>query len=338
MPVKAGKHFTIPIFIPGLACPFQCVFCNQKEISGHLKIPEPDEITGLIERYLHTIDNKKSAVEIGFFGGNFTGVSVSEQEKLLKIANVYIDKGLVSSIRISTRPDYISPEILRFLKSYNVGTIELGAQSLDDDVLRLSGRGHKALDVVKASEMITSPGFSLGLQMMTGLPGDTLEKSIYTARKIISLGADNTRIYPALVIKNTKLEEMYLSGKYKPLNLDEAVLWSKELFKIFEEGRVNIIRAGLHPSEGLLSGESLVAGPFHVSFRELVLSELWKETFAQLGEASEGSITIHVPEKEYNYAVGYNGENKKLLRKNYRDVRFIKDSSLTGRQFRAYFN
>ena len=272
-----NKHFNIPLFIPELACPFQCIYCNQRKISGELSIPTPREISLKINNYLKTIPKENSDIEVAFFGGNFTGLRVEEQIEFLEVVQPYIKHGKISGIRISTRPDYINEEILNILKNYNVKTIELGAQSMDEEVLKQSKRGHTATDTKNASRLILEKGFTLGLQMMIGLPGDTLEKAIYTAKKIIELGASNTRIYPCLVIKGTQLEGQYNKGNYKPLSLEDAVLWSKELLKIFEEGGVDVIKLGLHPSEGLLSGEELVAGPFHPSFRELVLTEIWGE-------------------------------------------------------------
>lgn len=329
------KHYTIPVFIPELACPFQCVFCDQKKISGRLESPLPGEIKQTIDRHISTFPPAGRVIEIGFFGGNFTGIPVELQELYLKTAEPYINSGIISGIRLSTRPDYISSEKLSLLKRYGVKVIELGAQSLNADVLRLSGRGHSLSHIEQASGMIIREGFSLGLQMMIGLPGDTLERSISTALRIAELGADNTRIYPTLVIKGTKLEEMYLRGKYTPLSLREAVEWSKEVLKIFEARNVSVIRMGLHPSEGLLSGECLAAGPYHISFRELVLTSIWGELLKPLcGNAGE-SITVSVPPAEYNYAIGYGAVNKKELNRCFRRVKFTRDASLTGREFNA---
>jgi len=327
------KHFNIPVFIPELACPFQCIYCNQKKISGCLTIPSAEEINKIIMDHLATIPEENSETELAFFGGNFTGLKKVEQETYLKLVQPYIDQGRISGIRISTRPDYINRDVLELLKKYRVKTIELGAQSMDNDVLRLVGRGHTAEDTIAAAKMIRDKGFSLGLQMMIGLPGDTLEKAVYTASKIIELKADNTRIYPALVIKRTRLEELYKTGKYQPLSLDEAVNWSKELLKIFEEANVGVIRIGLHPSEGLLSGEELAAGPFNPSFRELVLTAIWKDLLAPLLEEKGQKIEIVVASDQLNYAIGHNGVNKKMLLLHFKYVQFIADSLMKGRTF-----
>ena len=229
------RHYNIPIFIPELACPFQCIYCNQQKISGRLSIPTEEEILKIIEDHLSTIPTENSEVELAFFGGNFTGIDKSEQIRLLQLVNPYLKSGRIKGIRLSTRPDYIDEEILKMLKDFGVRTIEIGAQSLDDKVLHLSKRGHTAKDTEQAAKMILEAGFSLGLQMMIGLPGDTLESAIYTANRIVELGADSTRIYPTLVIRDTVMEKMYHEERFKPLSLEEAVSWSKDLLLVFEK-------------------------------------------------------------------------------------------------------
>jgi histone acetyltransferase (RNA polymerase elongator complex component) len=331
------RYYTIPVFIPGLACPFRCIFCNQHKISGYDHIPATEEVRQTVEKYLSTIPGRKRHVEIGFFGGTFTGLPLEEQERYLEVAQPYFENGDVHGLRLSTRPDYINAAVLKMLKRYHVGTIELGAQSMDDEVLKLSGRGHTAKDTADSSAMIKKSNFSLGLQMMIGLPGDTIEKSLDTARQIVELGADNTRIYPTVVIKDTPLEDLYRKGKYLPLSLEEAVRWTAGIMKIFEAANVAVIRVGLHPSEGLLKGTDLVAGPFHESFRELVMTELWWENLEYLighGQAGD-KITVTVAPAQLNFAVGYEARNKKKLLKHYRIVSFQTDDSLEGRNYEA---
>jgi histone acetyltransferase (RNA polymerase elongator complex component) len=336
--INSPRHFNIPVFIPELACPFQCVFCNQQKISGTEKAPAPEEARSIIEARLATIP-PDSETEIAFFGGNFTGIPQDEQERYLSIANEYVKDGRVKSIRLSTRPDYITRESVEFLKSMNVGAIELGAQSLHNEVLRRTGRGHTAEDVEAASKIILSYGLSLGLQMMIGLPLDTRERSIYTARKIIEYGADNTRVYPALVIAGTALERLYHKGTYKPITLEEAVGTAKEVLKIFEAAGVKVLRTGLHPSEELLSGSSLVAGPFHQSFKELALSEIWSDIlFDAIQDRAGEAVYIRAPKREINYAVGYGSSNKKKLLERFKKVVFTADEALTGRQVVIDYN
>lgn len=332
------KHYTIPVFIPELACPFQCVFCDQKKISGYSSIPSENEVRDIIESYLQSFKQKNAEINIGFFGGNFTGIPMREQEKYLSIAADYLKNGQIQGIRLSTRPDYIDEERLELLTKYSVSTIELGAQSLDETVLRKSGRGHKAEDVVSASELIKASGILLGLQMMIGLPGDTTEKSLFTAQKIIELGADNTRIYPTLVIKGTRLEEIFNKGKYTPLSITEAVELTKQLLLLFEKHDVDVIRTGLHPSEGLLSGHELAAGPFHLSFKELVLTSIWKDLLNGHVKGNSKSITIKTSPDQINYAIGYEAVNRKMLQKNFSKVVFAADPVLCNRDFNVMYN
>jgi len=329
------KHFNIPIFIPEAACPFQCLYCNQSKISGQLQIPDQNEIVKTIEDYLSTMPSEDADIQLAYFGGNFTGLDIEEQEDYLSIVQPYIDKGKISGIRLSTRPDYIDNEILDLLKKYNVKSIELGAQSMDEKVLKLSKRGHTAFETKKASRMIKDYEFELGLQMMIGLPGDTQEKSLYTAKRIVELGASNTRIYPTLVIKDTQLHKMYTEEEFKPLELTEAINWSKELVKVFEHGNLRILKLGLHPSENLITGNDLVAGPFHRSFRELVLTQIWSDILNPIMINNGEQIFIHVAPDQLNFAVGYQGRNRKMLEEKFKMVKFRVDKSLLDRDFRV---
>lgn len=330
------KHFTIPVFVPELACPFQCVFCDQRKISGTLKAPSLTEVNDLITKYLETLPEENAQIEIGFFGGNFTGIPPTEQRLFLSVAQKYVDSGQVSSIRLSTRPDYISDEVLKLLKEFSVKTIELGAQSMDDGVLIKSGRGHTVQDIVDASTLIHKYGFNLGLQMMIGLPGDSLEKSLYSAKQIVELNPIDVRIYPTLVIKGTELASLFREKKYEPLSLNEAVLWTKEIYRIFETANINIIRVGLHPSEELTNSKSLIDGPYHPSFRELVLSSLWKDRFEERFEFKRNkSIIIYVAPTELNYAIGYNSSNKTFLEQKFEAVKIKIDQKLFNYSFYA---
>ncbi|MDK2919301.1 MAG: hypothetical protein PWQ37_2034 [Candidatus Petromonas sp.] len=279
--ILTKKHYIIPIFVPHEGCPFDCVFCNQRKITGVETGLTGREVDEQIANYLKTIQyTKNNKVEIAFFGGSFTGISVEKQNEFLSIANKWYKKGIIDGIRLSTRPDYINKEILLNLKKYNVSIIELGVQSLDDEVLKKSCRGHLSIDVHRASSLIKDMGFKLGLQMMVGLPGDDLEKTINTARKIISFNPSFVRIYPTLVIKGTKLEELYLNGDYDPLSLSDAVEICKDLYKLFYQNDIDIIRIGLQPTDNIMEGRSVVAGPFHPAFRQLVESAIYKDSIS----------------------------------------------------------
>ncbi|OFY86827.1 MAG: hypothetical protein A3F72_21310 [Bacteroidetes bacterium RIFCSPLOWO2_12_FULL_35_15] len=332
------KHSNIPIFLPELACPHQCVFCNQVKISGTLSVPKPKDVHAIVETHLSSMKEKR-IVDIAFFGGSFTGINSDLQEQYLKEAFKFIQNGLVSGIRVSTRPDYITPEKLDLLKKYGVTTIELGAQSTNNEVLNKSGRGHNFEAIKSASALIQENGFLLGLQMMIGLPQDTFERTLQTANDIVALGADCTRIYPTVIIKETALEQLYMKGNYKPLSLEEAVLWTKELVKVFEKNNIGILRIGLHPSEELVDGKSLIAGPFHPSFREMVMSKIWNELILkELENKVTEKITLRINDKQLNFAVGFNGINKQELQKRGISTKFIADSSLSKYQFDVSYN
>jgi histone acetyltransferase (RNA polymerase elongator complex component) len=330
------RHYTIPVFIPGLACPFQCIYCDQKKITGRPAYMEEEEIRQIIEDRLATIPNENTEKEIGYFGGTFTGLPLEKQRHFLEIASRYVYDGAITGIRISTRPDCIDPEILDLLSQYPVRTIELGVQSMDDEVLRLSNRGHTSLDSRRAARMIRDAGFSLGLQMMIGLPGDTLEKSLYTARKIVEMEAETTRIYPVLVIRGTPLEKLYRSGEYHAMEIPEAVTWTKQVMNIFENSSIRVIRIGIHPSDGLESRADLVAGPYHASFRELVMTEIWKDRFHALLHNQHGKqLVISINPADLNNAIGYFGNNKKLLLERFREVKFRPSASIPEKTFHA---
>jgi len=327
------KHYTIPIFIPELACPFRCVFCNQRKISGHITIPNHEEVIKIVKDHLASFKRTNRKVDVAFFGGNFTGIPMAEQEAYLKLVQPFLDSGAIQGIRLSTRPDYITDEILDLLVKYRVSTIELGAQSFDDQVLKASFRGHTAQQTTDAARAILQRDFQLGLQMMIGLPDDTEESALHTARRIVALGATSTRIYPTLVIKDTALHQWYSEGKYSPLTLKEAIRITALLLPIFEEGNVRVIRTGLHPSEGLVPDKELVAGPFHPQFKELVLSTMWLEVLLEAtSEIVSAHVTLEIPKGQLNYAIGHKAHNRKQLLKKFNTVRFVEKDNLKGRE------
>ena len=326
------KHSNIPVFLPELACPHRCVFCNQSRISGQQSIPSFTNVVDTVEQHLRTLASD-TVVQVAFFGGSFTGLPLQVQEGYLSLVKPYLASGAVSGIRVSTRPDYITDEILDLLVSYGVVDVELGAQSFDDGVLKASGRGHKRGDITNASQLILSRGLGLGLQMMIGLPADSLDKSLHTARSIIDAGAHSTRIYPTLVIRDTPLAQMYARGEYTPLTLDEAVGWTAELYRLFEQGGVTVLRTGLHPNEDFKSGKSLVDGPYHPLFKELVMSRIWFRLLEEALPLHRGRLTIHVPENQVNYAIGYNSENRQRLKERTGWIRILSDKSLHGYEF-----
>ena len=268
-------HCNVPVFIPHLGCPNQCVFCNQHSISGCNEF-RLSEVREQIDRTLATIPLEND-VEIAFFGGSFTGIDRALMIDLLNLAQEYVVKGRVGSIRLSTRPDYINDEILEILSRYAVKTIELGLQSMDDGVLLATERGHTSEQARRACRAVTRAGFSLVGQMMIGLPESDLQKELATAREIASLGASAARIYPTVVFRDTPLGQMTEQGVYRALSVEEAVRRSAEVLRIFVQRQIPCIRIGLCAGESLTSPRDVVAGPNHPALGELVWSAFYYE-------------------------------------------------------------
>ncbi len=269
------KNKIIPIFVPHQGCPNDCVFCDQVKITGVSTDVTGEDVDRIIKEYLETMDDDSNK-EVAFFGGSFTAIDLDKQIELLSVAKKYKDMGKIQDIRLSTRPDCISDEILTIHKKYSTSIIELGVQSMDSEVLKLSNRGHDSECVYKSSKLIRDYGFKLGLQLMTGLPGDDESKSINTAREFIKIHPDIVRIYPTLTIRDSELERMYNDGRYKPQTLDEAIDIVKKLIVMFESNEIQVIRVGLQATDEL-SGGSIVDGPFHPAFGEMVESRMIRD-------------------------------------------------------------
>ncbi|ADL13180.1 elongator complex protein 3 [Acetohalobium arabaticum] len=312
------RHYIIPIFVPHQGCPHDCVFCNQREITGFQEDMTPKKAARIIEEYLSTMNKENSKIEIAFYGGSFTGLEIKEQTQLLEVAYKYCQEGIVDNLRLSTRPDYIDREILNNLAKYNVQIIELGVQSLADKVLQASCRGHTPEDVFKASRLIKKFGFELGIQLMPGLPKSTQESMFYSVQQAIGLTPDLVRIYPTLVIGGTKLAESYSEGEFTPLTLQEAVEICKEELKLFRSRGIPVVRIGLQPSSGV-NKEAVIAGPFHPAFRQLVESNLVLDRIkAYLGaKVDEPQLTFRVNSRFNSVLRGQKNNNLKALQEEY---------------------
>ena len=324
-------HANISVFIPHMGCPHACSFCNQRTISDTAHAPTPDEAEEIIKgAYEHITDpQKRSQTEIAFFGGSFTAIDRDYMTGLLAAAKKYTGEKGFCGIRISTRPDCIDEEILMLLKSYNVTAIELGAQSMNDEVLRLNDRGHTASDVENASRLIKAHGFELGLQMMVGLYGSTQADELYTMRKIIALHPDTVRIYPVAVLAGTRLAELYKSGEYKLYPFEEAVRICGILYCAFTSCDIRVIRMGLHAEEGV--GENMIAGFYHPAFGELVRSEIIKNVILKYYESQckEGTCLEISANKSLIGAVrGHKRSNRIYFSEKGLDLNITEDNSL----------
>lgn len=312
-------HYIIPIFVPHAGCPHQCVFCNQKRISGQLGVPTGEEVKRQITEYLQTIgDPAGKTVEVAFFGGSFTAIPADLQRELLAPARTFWEAGQVDYLRLSTRPDCLDPSKLTWLYDWGVRVIELGVQSMDAAVLAMAKRGHTAQDVREAAALVSSHGFQLGLQMMAGLPGDNPDKAIETARELAVLKPDFVRIYPVLVIKGTELADMYLAGDYRPWDLLTTVEVCKDLLKLFAQENIPVIRIGLQTSEQVSLQGDVIAGPFHPALRELVesawarerIEELLRQEGLELSGASQArQVVLQVSSRDISIVRGQHNCN-----------------------------
>lgn len=337
------KEYIIPIFVPNYGCKNDCTFCNQKKISGQTTDVTAEEVRKTINFYLKNFKDDNKYVEVAFFGGSFTGIDEKKQIELLETANEFIKEKKVNSIRISTRPDYISKPILKILKKYHVKTIELGVQSSNDYVLEKSKRGHTFEDVIKASKMIRFRGFKLGHQMMVGMPESTEKDEINTAKDLIKLKPKIVRIYPVLVIKGTELAREYSAGEYTPLTIGQAVERCKQITYLFRKNKIDVIRIGLQNSDEITyaeeDGSQVLAGPFHPAFRQLVEGEMWYDSIAEKVKeinTKVKKVEIVVNPSDVNNVIGHKKANITKLQKLYEvEIVIIQNEELESGKFKV---
>ncbi|MBQ3183648.1 MAG: radical SAM protein [Clostridia bacterium] len=308
------RHINLPIFIPHLGCPNDCVFCNQRKISGTMCFNKTS-VKSDIERFLETVDTENCEVQLAFFGGSFTGIDREDMLYLLGVAKEYIDIGLISSVRLSTRPDYIDEEILDILEAHGVRTIELGIQSMSDKVLCACKRGHTADTSRKACRMIKERGFELIGQMMTALPASTPEDEHNTAVELVTLGVDGARIYPTMVFSGTELEDIYLKGDYIPPSLSDLTDRTARAFSVFARMQIPVIRIGLQASDGLGEEDGIVAGAYESAMGEMVISRYYMNYLTpflnSMKKDIEGKeLIIHCAKGEISKIIGHKQTNK----------------------------
>lgn len=349
------KHAIIPIFIPHYGCGYDCVFCNQNKITGVKSIPSYEEVESKIDKWLSTLRpiseasfNYAKTVELAFYGGSFTGIPMEVQSSYLDIAKRYKELGRIDKIHLSTRPDYIDENILENLKKHSVDTIELGAQSFDDEVLMASKRGHDSKCTEKSAKLIKDYGFELGLQLMVGLPKDTLKSSIHSANEVVRLSPSLARIYPTVMLEDTELLNMYRNGEYKPLKRDEAVKRAKAIYLILEKAGITIMRVGL--KSGDVIDNSVIDSPaYHPAFRQLVESEIARDRIENLINAkkdilsdksktneSKIKVDIYSSPKWFSNMLGNKGENKEYFRNKFSnlDLKYQIDRSIVDGAFK----
>lgn len=309
--MSAREHI-IPVFVPHWGCPNDCVFCNQRRITGQRVSATAETVKTAIENAALLPAGVKR--QLAFYGGSFTAIPAAEQEELLSAGKAALDAGQINAIRLSTRPDAVDEAVLSRLRRYGVETVELGAQSMDGEVLRLSGRGHTPEDVERASRLLREGGFRLILQMMTGLPGDSPEKDIATAERLIALRPDGVRIYPTVIVRDTALYDLWRSGRYAEHTVEEAVRVCARLLPLFEAAGIPVIRLGLNPTEEL-SGGGAVGGAYHPALGELVKNRLCRERLEETLSALPGAkqVTLGVHPSLLSQMLGQKRENVRYL-------------------------
>ena len=321
------KHSNISIFVPHIGCPHQCSFCNQFSITGSVKAPNTDDVDCAVLTAQKSKAYNPKTTELAFFGGSFTAIDIEYQKQLLEAGYKHIKSGNISGIRISTRPDVINESILSMLKNYGVTAIELGAQSMCDDVLIANNRGHLGADVEKSSLLIKEFGFSLGLQMMTGLYNDSAKKDIYTAERIVCLKPDTVRIYPTIVLKGTRLETFVNEGVFTPPSLDSTIDLVVQLLDIFKKANIPVIRTGLHT----IDENDYVAGPWHPAFKELCESRIFRNKILKY---PKGKYTFLVNPKDVSKAIGQKRENIIYLKEKGYDICIKSDLNILENEIR----
>ena len=312
------SQLIIPVFISNRGCPNRCVFCNEKKTAGDF----PDRITestfrGTALKYLNNKRRKVDRIQIAFYGGNFTGIDKRYQTELLGFAKPFIEKGLIDSIRVSTRPDYIDSERLDLLEKFYVRTVEIGAQSMVDEVLNLAGRGHSSSDVRNAVQILKDRGFETGVHLMVGLPGDSMEKFEYTVDEIIALHPDTVRIHPTIVFKDTALAESYRHSGYIPMTMADAIDYCKYALIRFEEAGIPVIRLGLQTTREMEEEGSIVAGPFHPAFRSLVEGSIFLDmasSLMELAKTKSREVTFTLSPKDVSNFRGLKNQNISMLK------------------------
>jgi histone acetyltransferase (RNA polymerase elongator complex component) len=324
-----------------MGCPNRCVFCDQTSITGHEDGGvSPELVREQISGFLSFEVRDRGPVEVAFYGGNFLGLPTAYRKSLLDVAQGFVEDGVVSGIRFSTRPDTVNDETLQPISPYAVGVVEVGAQSMDDTVLSLSRRGHTAEDTRKAIKALKPRGLSTGIQLMPGLPGDTLESMLETGQRVADLHPDFVRIYPTVVVKNTVLEKWYRSGDFKPLSLSDAVEVSKRLFLLFQSYGISVIRMGLQTTGSLQEPGAVVAGPFHPAFGHLVHSALFLDRAAKAlleDEPESKRIALSVHPHDVPKLKGLKGENiRKLVERfDLEELRVLPDAGLAENALRV---
>ena len=328
-----AKPFIVPVFLPHAGCPHRCVFCNQNAVTGASTLPTLSEFETAINRFLGYAAGRPPEIQIAFYGGNFLGLPDADVIALLSLAQQFVRNGRADSIRFSTRPDTIDEHRLQLISDYSVRTVELGVQSMNERVLTLSRRGHTVDHTVAAVQQLRRINVAIGLQMMVGLPGDTIKRSFDTTLRIVELRPDFVRIYPTVVLENSLLAKWYRQGSFAPWSLETCVSIVKEFYLLFNQNKIAVIRMGLQAEKDLDNGKAILAGPYHPAFGHLVHSKIYLDVVLaalKSSEHDESRIRIYVHPHSISKMRGHMNENITRLRSEFRlqKVQVIPDPSL----------
>jgi histone acetyltransferase (RNA polymerase elongator complex component) len=332
---NSRNPFVVPVFLPHAGCPHRCVFCNQHAVTGAATLPTISEFESAINRFLGYAAGRPSEIQIAFYGGNFLGLPDAEVISLLSLAQRFVRGGCADSIRFSTRPDTIDEHRLQLISGYKVRTIELGVQSMNERVLNLARRGHTVDHTVAAVEQLRRRNVAIGLQMMVGLPGDTMKRSFDTARRIVDLRPDFVRIYPTVVLENSPLAKWYRQGRFAPWSLNTCVGIVKELYLLFKQNKIAVIRMGLQAEKDFDSGRAILDGPYHPAFGHLVHSKIYLDAARAALKSSDrdmSRIRIYVHPHSISKMRGHMNANIARLQSEFRlqKVQVIPDPYLVG--------
>lgn len=318
------SKWIIPVFIPHYGCPHQCIFCNQHQITGQGQSVTPEYVYTVIERWLTHIDPSATNIEVAFYGGSFTALPLKTQQLLLAPAKRALVAGKITALRVSTRPDCITTAVIDLLRTNGVSTVELGVQSLDNQVLTRAGRGHTAEDVLAAVRLLKEQGLAVGIQLMPGLPGETFLSLVATTVATIALKPQFVRIYPVVVLAGTPLAQLYREYCYQPLSMAQAVEQAAFMHVLFEDHNIQVIRTGLQATSELDKATVVLAGPYHPAFGELVTAYIYKQSVDAWLEKLKpvGKVTIHCSQQLVSKVRGQKNSNMLDWSANYKEASF----------------
>ncbi len=317
-----ARRLIIPIFVTHQGCPHRCVFCNQEMTTDRTRgMPSGTEVEERIVSFLRTVEGRPQRKEVAFYGGTFTALPREDQKALLQWVHPFINRESIDAIRVSTRPDAVDREGLDLLRTFGVETVEVGAQSMVDEILWSCGRGHTHRDVCESVRLVRSMGFEVGIQIMLGLPGEDRDLFLTTVRRVIDLAPDFVRIYPLLVLKGSPLERLYQRGLYTPLSLEEAVRRAKEALEMFDQAQIPVIRVGLQVTPRLGASGTVLAGPYHPAFRSLVESAIFYGMACRLleegGNGNRHKVRFHLAPGDLSNFTGQRKGNLARLKNAY---------------------